>query len=68
MWRCRVAVRCFRTWRTLADLISSVGSERRGWVMEVSDGFYGSGEGAIDETADVPATGGLYDSLLITVQ
>ena len=36
--------------------------------MEVSDGFYGSGEGAIDETADVPATGGLYDSLLITVQ
>ena len=48
--------------------ISSVGSERRGWVMEVSDGFYGGGEGAIDETADVPATGGLYDSLLITTQ
>ena len=30
---------------------------------------YGGGEGdAIDETADVPAVGGLYDSLLITEQ
>lgn len=36
--------------------------------MEVLGGPYGNGEDAIDETADVPATGGLYDSLLITSQ
>ena len=38
-------------------------------VMEVLDGSYGGGGGAaIDETADVPAVGGLYDSLVVTTQ
>lgn len=44
-------------------------NRKAGGVMEVLDGPYGGGEGdAIDETADVPAVGGLYDSLLITAQ
>lgn len=44
-------------------------NRKTGGVMEVLDGPYGGGEGdAIDETADVPAVGGLYDSLLITAQ
>ena len=37
-------------------------------VMEVLGGPYGGGGGAaIDETADVPAVGGLYDSLVVTL-
>ena len=42
--------------------------------MEVSDGPYrhgpygGGGKDVIDETADVPAVGGLYDSLPIATQ